>query len=141
MKKLIAVALGLLLSVSAMGAHGPAGCGLGALLLGEKEGLIFNVLAGTTNASSGTQTFGMSTGTLGCEDAKMASVAAVSFIDNNLVALSNDIANGSGQTLNAYLTLINASNVNNSVLRSNFASIFADNATATTIHASITSLI
>ena len=41
----------------------------------------------------------MSTGTLGCEDAQTAKVSAVSFIEGDTVALSNDIARGNGETL------------------------------------------
>ena len=140
MKKLMVIAVGLLMSASAMAAHGPAGCGLGSLLFAGKKGLVFNVLAGTVNGTSGNQTFGMSTGTLGCEDAKTATVSAVSFIDNNLVALSNDIAKGQGLTLNAYLNLVNKTNANTSVLKANFSQIFAGT-NAQMINATILSLI
>ena len=127
MKKILVGALLTLLSASSFAAHGPAGCGLGAILFAEKEGLVFNVLAATFNGSSGSQTFGMSTGTLGCEDAKSATVASVSFIEGNIVALSNDIAQGQGETLSAYLTLVNAQTVNAARLQDNFATIFATN--------------
>lgn len=140
MKKLMVIAVGLLMSASAMAAHGPAGCGLGSLLFAGKKGLVFNVLAGTVNGTSGNQTFGMSTGTLGCEDAKTATVSAVSFIDNNLVALSNDIAKGQGLTLNAYLNLVNKTNANTTVLKANFSQIFAGT-NAQMINATILSLI
>lgn len=140
MKKLFAV-VALIATTQTFAAHGPAGCGLGSILFEGKEGLVYNVLAATFNGTSGNQTFGMSTGTLGCEDAQSAKVSAVSFIENNLVALSNDISKGQGQTLDAYLTLINASKTNKAVLKSNYKSIFGGEATAQAIHTKISSMI
>ncbi len=140
MKKIFSVILlSSFFSVS-YAAHGPAGCGLGAMVLGDKKGLVFNVLAATTNGTSGNQTFGMSTGTLGCEDASTAMVAAVYFIQNNRVSLSNDIANGNGKTLDAYLVLINKKNANKSLLKENFAKIFSTES-ADSIHKNIIGLI
>lgn len=137
MKKMMAAVAALMVSGSVFAAHGPAGCGLGSILFKEKEGLVFNVLAATFNGTSGNQTFGMSTGTLGCEDAKSASVAAISFIENNRVALSNDISKGQGQTLDAYLSMTGAKSVNKSKLQANFGKIFAKGNSAQEIHTAI----
>ena len=121
--------------------HGPAGCGLGSILFEGKEGLGFNVLAATFNGTSGNQTFGMSTGTLGCEDAKEAKVSGVSFIEANTVALSNDIARGDGETLRAYLSLVNKTNANKALLQANYEVIFAKGNSPKEIHSQITELI
>lgn len=131
----------LMISGSVMAAHGPAGCGLGSVLFKDKEGLVFNVLAATFNGTSGNQTFGMSTGTLGCEDAKEAKVTAVDFIENNMMALSTDIAKGEGKTLDAYLTLIKAPKADKTRLQSNFKKIFTKNASAEKVHRNIASVI
>lgn len=139
MKKL--VLLTALLSTSAFAAHGPAGCGLGSIMFEGKDGLVMNVLAATFNGSSANQTFGMSTGTLGCEDAKTAKVSAVSFIEGNTVALSNDIARGNGETLDAYLALINKSAADKKVLQKNFSNIFAKGNNASAINAKIIEII
>lgn len=139
MKKL--VLLTALLSTSAFAAHGPAGCGLGSIMFEGKDGLVMNVLAATFNGSSANQTFGMSTGTLGCEDAKTAKVSAVSFIEGNTVALSNDIARGNGETLDAYLALINKSTADKKVLQKNFSNIFAKGNNASAINAKIIEII
>jgi len=141
MKKLVLILVSLLVTSSVMAAHGPAGCGLGAVLFKDKQGLVFQVLAATFNGSSGNQTFAMSTGTLGCESAQTAKVTAVSFIDNNRVALSNDISKGEGQTLNAYLTLINASNANTNTLKANYGKIFNEGNTSLDIHNTISELV
>ncbi len=141
MKKLVlALTLGLFASQT-MAAHGPAGCGLGSMLFAGKEGLVFNVLAATVNGTSGNQTFGMSTGTLGCEDAKDAKVSGPVFILNNREKLANDIARGQGETLEAYLKLIGANNVNKKVLQQNFATLFAADNDAESIHGQILELI
>ena len=141
MKKIIIVLALVVSSMSFAKSHGPAGCGLGSVMFEGKEGLPFNVLASTFNASFGTQTFGMSTGTLNCEDAKTAEVSAVSFIEGNKVALANDIARGNGETLNAYLAVVGKTNANKSVLKKNFAAIFAKENSAQKINSSINSLI
>jgi hypothetical protein len=139
MKKLILLTA--IMSTSAFAAHGPAGCGLGSVLFEGKDGLVFNVLAATFNGTSGNQTFGMSTGTLGCEDAQTARVSAVSFIEGNTVALSNDIARGNGETLNAYLTIIKKQTADKRVLKRNFANIFAKGNNAQAINARINSIL
>ncbi len=110
------------------GKYGPAGCGLGAMLLKGKKGLLFNVLAATLNGSSGNQTFGMSTGTLGCKGDSR--VAAINFIETNKVFLANDIAKGEGETVNAFLDLINEDTKSIDTLRSNYDDIFAKNSSS-----------
>lgn len=140
MKKLL-VALTVIASTSSFAAHGPAGCGLGSIMFEGKDGVVFNVLAATFNGSSGNQTFGMSTGTLGCEDAATAKVSAVSFIEGNTVALSNDVARGNGETLNTYLGMINKSNADKKVLRKNYGKIFAKGNTPAQIHATINTVL
>ncbi|PIP91240.1 MAG: hypothetical protein COW01_06205 [Bdellovibrionales bacterium CG12_big_fil_rev_8_21_14_0_65_38_15] len=138
MKKILfAAAFSLSLTGSAMAAHGPAGCGLGSMLFQGKSGLVFNVLAATFNGSSGNQTFGMSTGTLGCEDAQSAKVSVVSFVEGNKIALSNDISRGQGETLDAYLELIGQKNVDKSVLQKSYPTIFTKEASAEQIHTNI----
>ncbi|OFZ48366.1 MAG: hypothetical protein A2381_04185 [Bdellovibrionales bacterium RIFOXYB1_FULL_37_110] len=141
MNKLVLVVLSMLVTSSVFAAHGPAGCGLGAVLFKDKKGIVFQILAATFNGSSGNQTFAMSTGTLGCEDAQTAKVTAISFIDNNLVALSNDISKGEGQTLNAYLTLINATLADKNTLKANYGRIFSEGNTSLDIHNTISELV
>jgi len=140
MKKLTLIVIGMVLTSSVMAAHGPAGCGMGSMLFKDNKGLAFNVLAATVNATF-FQTFAMSTGTLGCQDAQTAKVAAVSFIDNNMVALSNDVSKGDGQTLNAYLALINAPSADKNTLRANYETIFSQKNTSMDIHNKINELV
>lgn len=102
MKKMIFVAASVvLLSCSAFAAkkYNAQGCGLGSMIFTE-DTLVHNVLGATTNATSANQTFGMSTGTLGCETSDVKKMASQEvFIEANRVALANDIARGRGETL------------------------------------------
>ena len=141
MKKFLFTATLSLLVGNAFAAHGPAGCGLGAMLLKGKDGLVMNVLAATTNGTSGNQTFGMSTGTLGCEDANKAKVSGPAFIQNNREKLANDISRGQGETLSAYLKLIGEDQAQTAVLQQNFATLFAADRDAQSIHNNIVELI
>lgn len=141
MKKLLVSALLMTSISSAFAAHGPAGCGLGSILFEGKQGTMFNVLAATFNGSSGNQTFGMSSGTLGCEDAATAKVSSVSFIEGNSVALANDIARGEGETLDAYLKMIEKTDADKAILQKNFSQIFTKENMPKDIDTKIKSLI
>ena len=101
MKKILIV-LSALVSFSALSAnaadhYGTAGCGLGSVLMGPDS----QVLAATTNASSYSQTFGITSGTSNCTaKGGMASVNQLPFyVEANRQAMANDIARGSGETV------------------------------------------
>lgn len=79
----------------------------------------------------------MSTGTLGCEDASSAKVAAVDFIQNNRQGLVNDVAVGGGETLSAYLSIIERPQADVTVIQTHFASIFSPDNSAAEIHTNI----
>lgn len=106
---------------------GPAGCGLGNTMMGGKEN---QVLAATTNGT-GTQTFGITSGTSNCVDSTgVAKLEA--FVDANRVALATDIARGQGDTL-AGLSLVlrcRDTSAMSRVLKQNYQDIFSiDNST------------
>lgn len=106
MKKIVAasaLALTLPFALSANAAS-DAGCGLGSVLLEGKNTLAHNVLAATLNATSGNQTFGMTTGTLGCSKSN-ALVSINSFVSDNMDMLALDAARGEGETLDTLATL------------------------------------
>jgi hypothetical protein len=128
MKKLFMV-LGASALLSTTAFAGPnIGCGLGTHLMGEQGTIVLQVIAATTNGSSGTQTFGISSGTLGCKaPAKFAGSEKVNtFVQANLDLLAIDIAKGSGETLNSLAELMEVSDVDafSQKLQSNFAVIF-----------------
>ncbi|GAB3477398.1 DUF3015 domain-containing protein [Marinomonas epiphytica] len=115
----------------AAGGHGPAGCGLGSeVIFKDADAWYEHVMAATTNGTSGNQTFGMTSGTLGCEDANgpLAEGLAM-FINENLEPLAVDVAKGNGETLNALASLMGVESKDqelfNTELKQNFDQIFA----------------
>ncbi|WP_067214946.1 DUF3015 domain-containing protein [Marinomonas gallaica] len=131
MKKVILSAMLATASVSSFAAYGPAGCGLGTeVVFQNADEWHEHVLAATTNGTSGNQTFGMTSGTLGCDvpDAPLAGGVAM-FINDNLEPLAVDSAKGDGETLNALADLIGVQGNDkasfNQVMQSNFDTIFA----------------
>lgn len=131
MKKIILSAVLATASVSSFAAYGPAGCGLGSeVIFKDANEWHEHVLAATTNGTSGNQTFGMTSGTLGCDipDAPLAGGVAL-FINDNLEPLAVDSAKGEGETLNALAELIGVDAADkadfNQEIQANFDVIFA----------------
>lgn len=84
------------------------GCGLGYLIMQGNDGLLFQVLAVTTNGTFGNQTFGISSGTLECEKPnRFASREQLNkYVAENMDNLANDIAKGQGEYLNTLAVLM-----------------------------------
>lgn len=105
------------------------GCGVGSIIFHGQSGVAPQVLAATTNGSLGNQTFGISSGTLGCaKDGVVQNPVKVSlFINNNLDKLATDMSRGSGETLNSLADLIGVDAAHKaaffSATKANFASI------------------
>ncbi|MCP4345076.1 MAG: DUF3015 domain-containing protein [Desulfobacterales bacterium] len=134
MKKIIITLAISLLVVSAAYAGATrdnCGCGIGSMAFGENEGLVFQVLAVTTNASCGNQTFGISSGTLGCERANsvVRNEKVNTFVAENMDNLATDIASGQGETLGALADLIQVPENNRTKLfaslQNNFEKIYS----------------
>lgn len=88
-------------------ANSNTGCGLGSLLI-DKQGLIWNLFQITTNGSTGTQTFGITSGTSGCKSGKIAMDSRTQeFVAANMDALSQEIAQGRGEHLDTLVELLN----------------------------------
>jgi hypothetical protein len=83
------------------------GCGLGAQIFNEKN-ILHQVLAATTNGSFGTQTFGITTGTLGCSNNGkfVSNEHATMFANLNFDNLSQEMAQGGGEHLASLATLL-----------------------------------
>lgn len=96
MKTIIAIAL-FVVSASAFAAkpYGTAGCGWGSQVMG-KEGN--QILASTTNGT-GTQTFGISSGTSNCVTASEQTARIRNFIEANYASLVTDMAKGQGDSV------------------------------------------
>jgi hypothetical protein len=84
------------------------GCGWGTLAFKGSSGVAAKVLAATTNGLLGNQTFGISSGTLGCgrggvvkADARLNMYAGA-----NIDRLASDIAAGQGESLSTLAHLM-----------------------------------
>lgn len=98
---------------------GPAGCGLGNVLMKDQS----QVIASTTNGSSGNQTFGITSGTSNCVDgSRMAQLET--FVEANKVALNKEAARGEGSTLAGLNSVLGCSNSIAPVLKDHYRQIF-----------------
>lgn len=108
--------------------YGMAGCGLGSLLI--KEDGVIQVFAATTNGTSGSQTFGISSGTSNCVTGSKAAMLQrqEEFFANNLASLSKEIAQGDGDSIKALSEQLGCSSESydqmRTTLQSNHAYIF-----------------
>lgn len=101
MKKILGLfAVGMLFTGTAA-AKDSTGCGVGSMIFDGKSGIASQVLAVTTNGSTGNQTFGITSGTLGCDkDGTISSGAKLSmFTSENLDKLAQNMAVGEGESL------------------------------------------
>lgn len=113
---------------------GDAGCGLGAIILKGKPGAV-QLFAATTNATSGSQTFGITTGTSHCSESALVAVHnQKTFIAMNKDALKAEIAKGQGEKLAAMAFLFGCESPQqarfNTALRSQYAGIFQEESDA-----------
>ena len=109
------------------------GCGLGTLLFDDgADGLVQQVLAATINGSFGTQTFGISSGTLGCNlPLKYVSNESLNrFVADNMDNLAKDAAMGQGEYVDALAEIMDVPGSErvefSQMLQENFSNIFTD---------------
>ncbi len=87
-------------STMAFASDSGPGCGWGSMLFEGSTGTPSHVVAATTNGFSGNNTFGMTSGTNGCDTSKPLDYRGTSaLISHNMDRLSNDIAKGDGEML------------------------------------------
>ena len=106
------------------GMYGNAGCGLGSMVFGKQEGPV-QILAATTNGTSGSQTFGITSGTSNCGKGVFAKAEINAFIQSNAVALESDIARGQGETLSTLNNMLNCDSQFGQTLQQNYKSIYS----------------
>jgi hypothetical protein len=85
-----------------------AGCGLGTMLFEGQKGVAPQILAVTTNGTSGNQTFGITSGTLGCtQNGVVRPPTKVRVLPaSSLDSLAVDMARGDGETLQSLASLL-----------------------------------
>lgn len=124
MKKLIAGAL--LMGASTL-AFAQPGCGVGAMIWKGQSGIAPHVLAATTNGTFGNQTFGMTTGTLGCQTNQSVQSMAM-YMESNIDKVARDMSRGSGENLDTLAVLLGVDEADRDsfrkALQDNFATIF-----------------
>ena len=129
MIKKIATVL-LVLAPSAVLADNVGTCGWGAKLMEGNSGIAPQVLAVTTNGTSGNQTFGITSGTSGCtQDGVVHSTWKTAlFIDGNMDRLARDMSVGQGESIDSLAGLLGMDAGHKSlfskVAKENFGSIF-----------------
>ncbi len=107
-----------------------AGCGVGTMIFGDKDSLVFELFAATTNGCFGNQTFGMSSGTLGCAPMKgvVSNEKINLYVADNMDNLAKDMAKGNGEYLETLALLMNVSENEKQVfftkLQANFNNIY-----------------
>ena len=112
-------------------AYDSTGCGLGSLLFKGQKGPVPQILAVTTNGSfSGTQTFGITSNTSGCDSYGRITGGTgrmFAFLENNLDQFAADAAVGKGETIEAIAAITgrDAETVGR-VAHNNFAELFGD---------------
>ena len=84
--------------------YGPAGCGVGHMIVGSEAGFV-QIVATCTNSTLANQTFGITSGTLGCDQSGTGKGSVKVFIETNREVLAKDIARGSGETIASLATL------------------------------------
>ncbi len=129
-KKLLLVSAVMLAPLGSAFADNVGGCGWGSKLFSGQKGIVPQVLAVTTNGTSGSQTFGITTGTSGCtQDGVVSSNwKTAMFIGNNMNKLARDMSVGSGEALDSLASLLNVSAEDkadfSATLQSQFSSVF-----------------
>src|SRR5579859_1461863 len=88
-------------SAFAVKEYGQAGCGLGAVILGDEPG-IMQTFAATSNGILGSQTFGITSGTSKCDEGggggrHSSLMMQETFVSMNQSSLSADVAKGGGE--------------------------------------------
>jgi hypothetical protein len=141
MKKILSLiaAVGLTTTIYA---NDNTGCGLGSLVIKKQDTVALQVLAATTNGTSGSQTFGISSGTSNCSKPNnyVSNDKLNRFVSENMDELALDISAGHGETLATVAKLMNVEDnaAFSSKLQANFTSIYSsENVTSATVIDSI----
>lgn len=123
---LIAGALALASNASAIDS---TGCGLGSMAWRGQSGIGPQVLAATTNSSFGTQTFGITFGTSGCDPNGRVTGGTgrmmLVFLENNMEQYALDAAAGHGETIETMAGILNMDSEKlGEMSKQNFATLF-----------------
>jgi hypothetical protein len=109
MKKLVVslAAVATLSSSAFAGSNSQTGCGLGSMLF-SADSTVMLTLQATTNGIFGNQTFGITSGTLGCKKPSsfVSNDRAQEFVASNMDVLAQEIAMGQGESIDTLAELL-----------------------------------
>lgn len=134
----------MVLASSSFAATGDAGCGLGSMIIsGNTKGL--QLLAMTTNSSSGSQLFGITSGTSNCSSRGLVQreKAIQYFVETHHEDLGHELAAGRGERLSTLASLYGCENSQaqaqfGGVVQSHLSDIYPSASVApTTLHNNI----
>lgn len=120
--------------IAAFADDGP-GCGLGAQVWKGKSGLLAHTSAGTTNGTFYNKYFGITSGTLGCDGESVVynDIEQKVFVSSNMDNLQQEIAQGSGDHLEALAQLKGVSETDRDafyeVAQDNYDQMFSSDST------------
>jgi len=131
MKKLLlstmsVIAMG---STSLVAANMQTGCGLGAQVVKHPNSAVLYAIQATLNGTSGNQTFGITSGTVGCKKVKFVmNDRAQEFVASNMDSLAKDISKGQGESLSTLAELLKIENKASfyAMLQSQYNSIYTN---------------
>ena len=128
MKKiLVSLAAVVALSSTAFAANNQTGCGLGSIVIKNPDSAVTYALQATTNAT-GSQTFGITSGTSGCKKTKFVmNERASEFVASNMDTLAKEISVGHGESVDTLAELLNIEDKATfaSALQANYNNIYS----------------
>jgi hypothetical protein len=118
------------------------GCGWGAMVFEDQSGLGPHLFASTTNGTSGNATFGLTSGTNGCDSDVVIRYGGTSIFASIMPEFSEDVARGNGEALDTVAVMYGVDKEDRpafaATMHENFAVIFPnENVTAEQAIASI----
>ena len=125
------MAVGAMVFASNANAIDSTGCGLGSMAWRGQSGIAPQVLAATTNGSFGTQTFGITFGTSGCDPNGRVTGGTgklvLAFIENNMEQFAMDASRGNGETIETIAGILDVDSKElGAKAQQNFAYLFAN---------------
>ena len=133
MKKILLASVfgGMMMFSAGANAVDSTGCGLGSMAWRGQSGRVPQILAATTNGLFGTQTFGITFGTSGCDPNGRITGGTqkmvLAFLENNMEQYAMDAARGQGETIDTLAGIMNVDSEKlGEVSKQNFAFLFPD---------------
>ena len=126
-----AVAAAICFGTPAEAIDSTGGCGLGSMAWRGQSGIIPQILAITTNNSFGTNTFGITFGTSGCDPNGRVTGGTgkmvLAVIENNMEQFAMDASAGKGETIDTLAGILNVDSEKlGATAQANFAYLFTD---------------